>query len=275
MPRPITTLFKLAPLACACLLIAGTRARAQEQPQMPSASFTAEFTHGVELYKRGDYENAVKVLKKAAGRKEDDPDAWHFLGLTYSKLGKSKDALKAFEKAVALSFQPLVPKPSPPGEVYEKISTEEKLSRRLKLASNLQRAADIVEDYLTLQPPGAGFWLTQLESLRFHAQQSAKLADQASVFMSTQVEKRAQVLDHPEPLPTERAMVHGVTGTIAIRFVLAADGTVQHILVLTFLPDGLTDKAVEAARAIKFIPAMKDGHPVSQFAAIMYNFSSH
>jgi len=39
------------------------------------------------------------------------------------------------------------------------------------------------------------------------------------------------------------------------------------------LPDGLTEKAIAAARSIRFQPAQKDGRPVSQYAVIEYSFN--
>ncbi|MBD0373542.1 MAG: energy transducer TonB, partial [Pyrinomonadaceae bacterium] len=39
------------------------------------------------------------------------------------------------------------------------------------------------------------------------------------------------------------------------------------------LPDGLTEKAIAAARQIKFVPAQKDGRNVSQYIQIEYNFN--
>jgi hypothetical protein len=39
------------------------------------------------------------------------------------------------------------------------------------------------------------------------------------------------------------------------------------------LPYGLTEKTMEAARHIKFAPAMKDGRPVSLYIQIEYNFN--
>jgi hypothetical protein len=39
------------------------------------------------------------------------------------------------------------------------------------------------------------------------------------------------------------------------------------------LPYGLTERAIAAAHEIKFIPAVKDGHTVSQWIQIEYNFN--
>jgi TonB family protein len=55
--------------------------------------------------------------------------------------------------------------------------------------------------------------------------------------------------------------------------VLAADGTVRHILILKSLSYGLTERAVAAARKIRFEPATMNGVPVSQYVVLEYNFN--
>jgi TonB family protein len=77
----------------------------------------------------------------------------------------------------------------------------------------------------------------------------------------------------PEPHYTSAARENIVTGTVRLRMILSADGTVRNIEPLTFLPDGLTEQAVEAARNIEFTPASKDGRAVSQYATVEYNFN--
>ena len=52
-----------------------------------------------------------------------------------------------------------------------------------------------------------------------------------------------------------------------------ASGEVTGISVVKPLPDGLTEKAIQAARQIKFRPAQKDGHVVSQYIVLEYNFN--
>jgi len=42
---------------------------------------------------------------------------------------------------------------------------------------------------------------------------------------------------------------------------------------LDTLPFGLTEQAIAAARQIKFVPAVKDGRPVSVFMQLEYNFN--
>ena len=61
-------------------------------------------------------------------------------------------------------------------------------------------------------------------------------------------------------------------GEIILRVVLQADGKVGDIEVIQAGPEKLTKKCIEAAKQIKFTPAEKNGHPVSQYVTISYHF---
>jgi TonB family protein len=76
-----------------------------------------------------------------------------------------------------------------------------------------------------------------------------------------------------EPQYTEEARENAVSGTVVLRAVFSASGDVTNIRVVSGLPYGLTESAVEAAREIRFSPAVKDGRPVSQYIQIEYNFN--
>ncbi|HYP00333.1 MAG TPA: energy transducer TonB [Pyrinomonadaceae bacterium] len=96
--------------------------------------------------------------------------------------------------------------------------------------------------------------------------------DYARPFNPREVTRKANITSKPEPLYTEEARRNQVTGTVRLRLVLSASGQVTGITPLTKLPDGLTEKAIEAARKISFTPAEKDGRKVSQYVTIEYNF---
>ncbi len=81
------------------------------------------------------------------------------------------------------------------------------------------------------------------------------------------------VVAKPEPTYTEDARRHQITGTIVIRCVFASSGAVTNVVPLSKLPDGLTEKAIAAARQIRFIPAIKDGKFVSMYMQLEYNFN--
>jgi TonB family protein len=92
-------------------------------------------------------------------------------------------------------------------------------------------------------------------------------------FKPAEVSVRAVIISKPEPGFTEEARQQNVTGTVRLRAVLSASGEVTNISVVNSLPSGLTEKAIAAARQIKFRPAQKDGRAVSQYVTLEYNFN--
>ena len=57
-----------------------------------------------------------------------------------------------------------------------------------------------------------------------------------------------------------------------LRVVFSSTGSVTNIRTANELSDGLTGRAIDAARKIKFIPAVKDGKFVSIWMQLEYNF---
>ena len=97
--------------------------------------------------------------------------------------------------------------------------------------------------------------------------------DPNRVYNTRDVSSKARILSRPEPQYTEEARRNQVTGTVVLRAVFAANGAVTNIKAVKGLPNGLTEKAIAAARQIKFVPAQKDGRSVSQYIQIEYNFN--
>ena len=92
-------------------------------------------------------------------------------------------------------------------------------------------------------------------------------------FRSNEVEQRARLLAKPEPQYTEEARRNQITGTVMLRVVFSALGQVEQIRAMQSLPFGLTERAIAAARQIKFVPATKGGRPVSVYMQLEYNFN--
>jgi TonB family protein len=97
--------------------------------------------------------------------------------------------------------------------------------------------------------------------------------DHNRVFPMAQVTERARVLAKPEPQYTEDARRNSVMGTVVLRVVFSRNGEVTNIRAIQALPFGLTEKAIAAARLIRFRPATKDGHPVNVYMQLEYNFN--
>jgi TonB family protein len=97
--------------------------------------------------------------------------------------------------------------------------------------------------------------------------------DYSKIFTGKDVTTKARLISKPEPQYTEDARKNQVTGTVVLKVVFASNGTVQNIRTVSGLPYGLTEKAIAAARNIKFVPATKDGHQVSMWMQLEYNFN--
>jgi protein TonB len=97
--------------------------------------------------------------------------------------------------------------------------------------------------------------------------------DYSRPFRQNEVTRKALITAKPEPGFTEEARKNNVTGVVRLRAILHSSGAVQGISVVKGLPDGLTEKAISAARQIRFTPAEKDGHAVSQYVVLEYNFN--
>jgi len=93
------------------------------------------------------------------------------------------------------------------------------------------------------------------------------------VLTGTQVTTRARVISKPEPQYTEEARRTDVTGTVILRVVFSRTGQVTNIHAIQSLPAGLTERAIVAARQIRFVPATRDGQTVSMYMQLEYNFN--
>jgi TonB family protein len=97
--------------------------------------------------------------------------------------------------------------------------------------------------------------------------------DYNRVFSGREVTQKTRVLSNPAPNYPESARKYRITGTVVLRALFSADGKVTDIYVIKKRPHGLTGAAIKAARGISFTPAVKDGHPVSMYMELQYDFN--
>lgn len=84
---------------------------------------------------------------------------------------------------------------------------------------------------------------------------------------------RIQILYKEKAKYTEEARQNKVQGTVVLSAIFTSDGRVQSIRVVRGLPDGLTEKAIEAAQKIRFKPAEKNGAPVTVRGQLEFTFN--
>jgi tetratricopeptide (TPR) repeat protein len=345
-------------LTCFFSLIAGSHSStfAQQPPQAP------EKERGIELYRKGDYSEAVKALKEAVKKQKSDSDAWYYLGLSLHRAGKIKDARKAFEKTISLrpDFAPsytamaymqllgndnkgavknaekalaldpknfeslyivgvvrlrenasadavakaeeaLKVKPDYPQALLLKTQAlmnmfiQERAkwvgrhdrreeveasgdagaeARRRPSFSLLKAASESLEAYLKLRPEQSeqDLWREQLESLRFYAR-GADGSSSSNTVAGMTAALRPTILHREKAIYTDAARNAEVQGTVALMVVFADDGIIKHIMVIQGLSHGLTEQAIEAARKIRFTPAMRDGKPISVIGSLEFTFN--
>ena len=95
--------------------------------------------------------------------------------------------------------------------------------------------------------------------------------DPNRIFSPKDVTSKARVLSKPEPQYTEEARKNQVTGTVILRAVFSFHRAVTNISARAGLPYGLTERAIAAARQIKF--TQLPGRPVSMYIQLEYNFN--
>jgi len=91
---------------------------------------------------------------------------------------------------------------------------------------------------------------------------------------------KAVVKSKPEPDYPKEARKQRIVATIVLRAVLNSTGQVTDIKFEKAIPNNLpedilkkfTEASIRAAEKIKFKPATKDGHPVSTYVQLEYNF---
>jgi len=93
------------------------------------------------------------------------------------------------------------------------------------------------------------------------------------LYVGKEVDTKARLISKPEPVYTAAAKANGIVGTVILKVVFAASGKVTNIRVVQGVPEGLTERAIAAAKQIKFIPATKEGKFVSMWMQLEYNFN--
>lgn len=92
------------------------------------------------------------------------------------------------------------------------------------------------------------------------------------IYKGSEVTTKLRLISKPEPQYTEEAQRNRVRGMVVLRAIFSKTGEVTGIQVVAGLPNGLTEQCVNAARQIRFVPATKDGQPVSMWMTLEYNF---
>lgn len=249
---------------------------------------------------------AEREAREALTINPRDSEARYVIGVVRARAGRYREALAeadealklnpAFTAAALLKSQSLLAVyaatyaaasekyPTPPGATAE----ERERQRALRdaefepLRAGLRETAESLERIIKAEPDNedAKLWRELLDSTRCYGGggpvpilTGPQLDAASSSPPSSDAPTSKAVITHkPEPGFTDKARAACITGVVRLRMVLMSDGRVTCIMPVKTLAYGLTERAVRAARGIKFQPAKKDGRPVSQWITVEYAF---
>ena len=88
------------------------------------------------------------------------------------------------------------------------------------------------------------------------------------------VTERYKILFKPRADYTDEARKNNFTGgNVTVKVTLLASGQVGSVVPVSGLPYGLTERAIAAAKSIKFEPAKRDGVPYTVVVPVQYSFT--
>lgn len=93
-------------LAVLFLFVNSAYPQGKEEVKSPSPlelKAIEELNKGAELMRKGDYREAIVILKKAIDLNPDFSEAYYNVGISYEQLGKHKDAIEMFKKTIELT----------------------------------------------------------------------------------------------------------------------------------------------------------------------------
>jgi TonB family protein len=202
---------------------------------------------------------ALASAQRALELGDQSAEAHYVIAETSLRAGDAKKAVDEAETALQINPNFAVA-----------LITKSLANRDLKLYAE---SASSLEQYLALNPNDldAESWREQLTELRRPIDLESNSGPR--IFAAKEVTQKVRVLKKIEPQYTETARIVGIKGNLVLRAVFSAEGEVKHIEIVRALGFGLNTRAIEAARQIRFTPAMVDGRPVSMFIQLEYNFN--
>lgn len=224
-------------------------------------------SEGIRDFKNGQFEKALASLKTSKDYKD-----LYYLGLTYEKLGKNKDARKAFEKGFKAGWVIVEDAIAHSGQTPNGAGNAAKAPLSSRLAANvgaIKTALASGEKAFALKADVSrdNDWILRGQFLNALNQ----LMDRGEVAYSFDgVDKKIRILTKPRPSYPE---ARNAQGTVMLLTIFSSDGKVSAAVPIRSIGPAYTLAAFDALKRITFEPAQKDGKSVPFVAQIEYTFS--
>ena len=245
-------------------------------------SAAAQYDLGLAQLKEKKYEEAIVSNKKALELKPEWADAYNNLGLAYAGLNRWKEAVTAYGEAVRLV-------PNYAGALYnlghaylglgQKSKTYEVIDKVKPLNWDLQ--ARLWQEVLAIGPPATVVTAapptpaatpqtsateTSSPTATEDSGPSTSSADEecpSPIYRRSGVTQMAFLNEQLKVAYTADAVQNNVEGKIVLQFVVCNDGRASDIRIDESLPFGLTERAIEAVKKVRFQPALLGTQTVS------------
>jgi TonB family protein len=250
-------------------------------------SAAAQYDLGLAQINEKKYEEAISSNRKALELKPEWADAYNNLGLAYAGLSRWKEAVTAYREAVRLERDYA-------GALYnlgiaylrlgQKSATLEIIAKVRPLSWDLQ--ARLWEEILATERPASVVAIPAPSPTVPPPPETSppETSPQAPVdkaekdlpsnssegeecpspfYRPSGVTQMALMKEQLQVSYTADAVENKVEGKIVLQLVVCSDGRVSDISIDEPLPFGLTERAIEAIRQVRFQPALLGTQPVS------------
>jgi TonB family protein len=114
--------------------------------------------------------------------------------------------------------------------------------------------------------------LAQMEKL-YTPERERDVEKTLAEMQKVESDRKARVIYRVEPEYTPDAREKNIEGTVVLTLTIDHEGLPQNVQVKKSLYPSLDQSAIEAARKMRFEPAIKNGQPVSMFISVEFNFA--
>ncbi len=223
---------------------------------------------GIERFNKGDFQGAVEILSQVVKSNENDIIALYNLGLAFEKLNQIKDAVRLFEKTIYFTND-IVSKAIEKtfgGNINE--NNKETLSESLKkYTEELEIGYLSIQKFSELNPKDSRKkqWQEKFTNIEAFAPNS----ELAKTFSDKKRDTPMQITKKSSPRG------NGANGVIRARVLFMANGKIGSVILVNSLTKSSNESVLDAAKKIKFKPAMVNGKPISIWKLIEYSFRTY
>ncbi|MGE0887307.1 MAG: TonB family protein [Blastocatellales bacterium] len=228
----------------------------------------AEIKKARQAYDARDFHQAVAVLKTYLEKKPKSFDGYFLLGLSCQALNQYEEAVAALEIAVRLKSKSM-PAQFELGKAYIGVKNYEAAVRQYRF---LEKKDKCMATEFELYLPAEVAKQNQLPSLPEHIQSEL---ENIYPLYSLESGLKPEILYRERARYSEEARNEKVNGKVILSVIYSKQGKLIVLCVVSGLSHGLNESSIEAAKKIRFRPAMKDGQPVSIKGTIEFTFSTY